>query len=123
MSLTGFTLVEVLVALVVFAVGALGLTAETAALTRHIAREHRAAALAEAVTGRLERLRANACRARSDGVELVRYHTVPIAELQWTWQDPGDSTYQVTLVTAPSGTLAGASIPPDTLTARLWCRR
>ena len=117
MSLKGFTLVEVLVALVVFAIGALGVAAETAALTRRLAQERRLAVISEATTGRLERLRANGCRSRSDGIESVNYHTIPVAEIRWSWRDPGDSTYQVTLVTAPSGTRS------DTLSASVWCRR
>jgi prepilin-type N-terminal cleavage/methylation domain-containing protein len=123
MSLKGFTLVEVLVALVIFAIGALGVAAETAALTRRIAQEHLLAVVSEATTSRLERLRANACRVRNDGMESVSYRSIPVAEIQWSWRDPGDSTYGVTLVTVPSGTRLGTPIRSDTLRASVWCRR
>lgn len=123
MSPKGFTLVEVLVALVIFAIGALGVAVETAALTRRIAQEHLLAVVSQATTSRLERLRANACQVRNDGLEFVSEHTITVAEIQWHWRDPGDSTYQVTLVTAPSGTRVGTPIRSDTIRATVWCRR
>mgnify|MGYP001251257347 CR=1 FL=1 len=123
MSRHGFTLVEVLVALVVFAIGALGLAAETAALTRQIGIGQRAAVVTAAATARLERVRARGCESRADGVETVRYHSVPLADLQWTWRDPGDSAFRLTLVTVPLGVAARTSIPADTLTTVVWCRR
>lgn len=123
MSPKGFTLVEVLVALVVFAIGALGVAAETAALTRRIAQERLLAVVSEATTSRLERLRANACQVRNDGIESVSHHAIIVAEIRWSWRDPGDSTFQVTLVTAPSGTRVGTPIRSDTLSASAWCRR
>ena len=123
MTRTGLTLIEVLVALVVFAIGALGLAAETAALTRQMGRGQRAAIVSGAAMARLERLRARACDLRAPGVETVTYQAVPLAELQWSWRDPGDSAYRLTLVTVPAGALAAASIPAETLSAVTWCRR
>lgn len=122
MSRAGLTVVEVLVAMVIFAVGALGFAAETAALTRLLAQGHRAAVVTAAATGRLERLRAQACAVRSNGVETVRYHSAPIADLQWAWSDPGDSTYRLMLWTGPA---AGGRVVTriDTLHAVVWCRR
>jgi len=122
MSRMGFTVVEVLVALVIFAIGALGIAAETAALTRLMAQGQRASVVTRAATARLERLRASACVARSDGLETVRVGSAPLADLQWSWRDPGDSAYLVTLLTGPA---AGGRAPirADTLHAVVWCRR
>ena len=121
MSRTGFTLVEVLVALVVFALGALGLVAETAALSHQIGIGQRAAIVTGAATARLERQRTLACASRSDGRETVQYHAVPLADLVWSWRDPGDSAYRLTLTTVPVG--PWAPVQADTLTAVVWCRR
>lgn len=122
MTRTGFSVVEVLVALVVFAIGALGFAAEIAALTRLLAQGHRAAAVTQAAASRLERLRANGCRSRSNGGETLTVNSVRIAEIAWSWSDPGDSTYGLTLRTAPL--LPGnARVPTDTFDAVLWCRR
>lgn len=123
MSRDGFTLVEVLVALVVFAIGALGLAAETAALTRQVGIGQRAAVVTAAATARLERLRARACASRTNGVETVRHHSVPLADLHWSWRDPGDSAFRLTLVTVPFGAPARSPVPADTLTTVVWCRR
>lgn len=122
MARSGFTVVEVLVALVIFALGALGFAAETAALTRLLAHGHRAGVVSAAVTARLERLRASGCSFRSNGVETVRYHSAPLADVEWTWRDPGDSTYHLTLRIGPA---SGARAPVliDTLHAVVWCRR
>jgi prepilin-type N-terminal cleavage/methylation domain-containing protein len=122
MTRTGFTVVEVLVALVVFTIGALGFAAEIAVLTRLLAQGHRAAAVTQAAATRLERLRANGCRSRANGGETLKVNSVPIAEIAWQWSDPGDSIYGLTLRTAPL--LPGAArVPTDTFDAVLWCRR
>ena len=122
-SARGFTLVEVLVALLVFAVGILGLAAETAALTRQLARAQRAAFASAAAATRLERLRAGACMVRTDGTETTLRDRTVLAVLQWTWSSPGDSTYRVRLVTLPAGPATRPLVPPDTLTALIPCRR
>jgi prepilin-type N-terminal cleavage/methylation domain-containing protein len=123
MTRTGFTVVEVLVALVVFAIGALGFAAEIAVLTRLLAQGHRAAAVTQAATSRLERLQANGCRARADGGETLKVNSVPIAEIAWNWADPGDSTFGLTLRTVPFTVPGATRVPSDTFDAVLWCRR
>jgi len=117
----GFTLIEVLVALVVFALGVLGLAAETAALTRMLARAQRAAAVTAAAAARLERLRAGACAVRQDGTETLSRGSATIATLQWTWSRMGDSTYQVRVVAHP-GPETGSRARAESLGAVLACR-
>jgi prepilin-type N-terminal cleavage/methylation domain-containing protein len=119
----GFTVVEVLVALILFAVGILGLAAETASLTRALARTQRAAIASSAAAGRLERLRVTACGTPVDGVEPVLHHGTTLARLEWTWGLAGDSTPRVRLVTVPAGPAAHPLVRPDTLTAVFPCRR
>ena len=119
----GFSVVEVLVALIVFAVGILGLAAETASLTRALARTQRAAVASSAAAARLEWLRITACGTPEDGVEPVLHHGTILAQLEWTWGLAGDSTPRVQLVTVPAGPAAHPLVRPDTLTAVFPCRR
>lgn len=116
----GFTLVEVVVALLVFAIGALGLAAETAALTRLVARSRRTARVSAAAAMRLERLQAGACEARSNGTELVMHGGSALAALHWSWSQAG-SAYQVRLVTAPGPLTMGRAVPAETLRAVVSC--
>lgn len=116
-------MVEVLVALIVFAVGILGFAAETASLTRALAQTRRAAIASAAATARLERLRLTACDMPADGGEPVLHHRTQLARLEWTWTVTGDSTPHVRLVTVPAGPAARPLVRPDTLTARFSCRR
>jgi general secretion pathway protein I len=117
----GFTLLEVLVALVVFAVGVLGLTAEAAALTRALGRVRRAEAVMAAAQARLERLRARACSDRVDGSEAVTQGATAIADLRWSWSDAGDSTFALRLALVPAAAPI-RPIRPETLLAVLSCR-
>jgi prepilin-type N-terminal cleavage/methylation domain-containing protein len=119
----GFTVVEVLVALIVFAVGILGFAAETASLTRALARTRRAAIASIAASARLERLRLTACDMPVDGAEPVLHHRTQVARLEWTWGRGVDSTARVRLVTVPSGPAARPLVRPDTITAAFPCRR
>lgn len=119
----GFTVVEVLVALIVFAVGILGLAAETASLTRALARTQRAAVASSAAVARLERLRVTACGTPEDGMEPVLHHGTTLARLEWTWGLAADSTPRVQLVTVPAGPATHPLVSPDTLTAVFPCRR
>ena len=116
----GFTLVEVLVALLVFAVGALGLAAETAALTRLAARSRRAVRVSLAAAARLERLQLGACDARTNGTELVMYGSSALAALHWSWSQAGTG-YEVRLVTAPGPLTMGPAAPAETLRAVVSC--
>ncbi len=117
----GFTLLEVLVALVVLAVGILGLTAQTAVLLRALARARRAEEITFVAASRLEQLRATGCLARSDGIESVRQGGSTIARLDWSWSAGSDSSYRLQLVVTPRPTPVRA-LPPETLAMLLRCR-
>jgi prepilin-type N-terminal cleavage/methylation domain-containing protein len=116
---TGFTLLEVLVALVVLTLGLLGLIAQTASLVRALARVRRAEAITTVAASRLERLRATGCVARADGFELVRQGSV-IARLEWSWSADPDSSHRLRLVVTPQATPLPA-FPAETLAMVLPC--
>jgi len=116
----GFTLLEVLVAVVVLTLGLLGLIAQTAALVRALARVRRAETITTAAAARLEQLRATGCNVRADGAEVVTQGSA-IARLDWTWSTTADSSRRLGLVLTPRPTPLPA-LPPETLTMVLPCR-
>ena len=117
---TGFTLLEVLVALVVLTLGLLGLIAQTASLVRALARVRRAETITTAAAARLEQLRATGCIARANGGEVVRQGS-DIARLDWSWSAAADSSRRGILVVTPRATPL-PSLGPETLTLVLPCR-
>ena len=68
----GFTLVELLVALMIFAVGMLGLAATAGSVTRMMGGARRQTIAAQVAQSRIERLRASPCTALTGGTETVR---------------------------------------------------
>lgn len=119
----GFTLIEVLVATLIFAVGLLGLAAGTAGLTQHLARARHGAVVSAAAASQLERLRAAACGVRADGSEFVQRGGVRLALLTWSWSDEGDSLYRVRLATTAAVSFARPLVRRDTLSIVVPCRR
>jgi prepilin-type N-terminal cleavage/methylation domain-containing protein len=117
---TGFTLLEVVVALVVLTFGLLSLVAQTAALVRSLARVRRAETITTAAAARMEQLRATGCIARTDSGAVVRSGAV-IARLDWSWNGNADSSHRLRLVVTPRA-LPLPALPPETLTMVLACR-
>ena len=68
----GFTLVELLVAMMVFAVGMLGLAATAASVTRMMGGAKRQTIAATVAQSRLEKIRSSPCASLVSGTETVR---------------------------------------------------
>jgi prepilin-type N-terminal cleavage/methylation domain-containing protein len=67
----GFTIVEVIIAIIVLTVGLLGLVATSALVTRMIARGQRSANAATFASKRLELLRVTGCRSQAAGKDTL----------------------------------------------------
>ena len=67
----GFTIVEVIIAIIVLTVGILGLVTTSALVTRMIARGQRSANAATFASKRLELLRVTGCRAQTAGKDTL----------------------------------------------------
>ncbi len=79
----GFTIVEVIIAIIVLTVGVLGLVTTAALVTRMIARGQRSAVAAQYAQRRLEILRTTACKSQAGGTEVLMRGGVPVDSLSW----------------------------------------
>ena len=71
-SRAGFTIVELIVAMIVFAVGVLGLAATAASVTRLMGGATRQTIAANIAQSRLEKLRASPCGTLTNGADTTR---------------------------------------------------
>lgn len=101
MGRLGFTLPEVLLAILVLGVGLLGLASTTALVTRMIGNGHRAAVAATFAAQRLERLRTGACSgsAPEPGSENLMQGAVVMVSNRWSVAALGGRTWHVDLTT------------------------
>ncbi len=101
----GFTIVEVIIAILVLTVGILGLVTSAALVTRMIGRGQRSAVAAQYAQMRLEQLRASGCKTQAGGSEVWWRGGVPIDSVTWRfnnlaakhWQVVVSSKYQTAL--------------------------
>jgi prepilin-type N-terminal cleavage/methylation domain-containing protein len=94
-----FTVVEVLVAIVIFAVGLLGLATGLVVSGRMVEQGRRAALAASLAKQRIEQLRANACTSRLAGSESFPPTGRPVVANTWTWRAADSVTHRIVLVT------------------------
>lgn len=85
----GFTLVEVIIAIMVLTVGLLGLVTSAALVTRMIGRGHRSGVSAAFAARRLEMLRATGCQAQTSGNEVMMRGSAPLDSLSWRFVSAG----------------------------------
>lgn len=84
----GFTIVEVIIAIIVLTVGLLGLVATSALVTRMIARGQRSANAANFAGNRLELLRVTGCKTQTAGKDtLFTQSRTPAAINSWVFTD------------------------------------
>ncbi|HXF94505.1 MAG TPA: prepilin-type N-terminal cleavage/methylation domain-containing protein [Gemmatimonadales bacterium] len=95
----GFTVVEVIIAIVVLTVGLLGLMTTAALVTRMIARGQRSAVAAAFTQRNLEEQRLRACAVRNPGSADLFRGSQRVARTTWGWTDLGNRTYRLTLST------------------------
>lgn len=93
----GFTIVEVLVAIMVLTIGLMAVAGTAALVTRMISRGQRSAMAAIFATQRLEQLRANACNTRVAGSDTLYRGGSWAAINAWTFADAGNSTWRISL--------------------------
>jgi prepilin-type N-terminal cleavage/methylation domain-containing protein len=97
----GFTIVEIIIAIVVLTVGLLGLVSTAALVTRMIARGQRSAVASTFASQRLEQLRPAACidAQRLNGTDTLKRGSNWVAINNWTWIDEGNKYYRARIVT------------------------
>jgi prepilin-type N-terminal cleavage/methylation domain-containing protein len=106
----GFTLVEVIIAIIVLTVGLLGLMSTAALVTRMIARGQRAAVVAAFTSQIIDEQRLRACNVpptRNAGSRQLNRGGTAIALVVWWWAQqppavplgPPSNTWQLNLVT------------------------
>ncbi|HXM39551.1 MAG TPA: prepilin-type N-terminal cleavage/methylation domain-containing protein [Gemmatimonadales bacterium] len=94
----GFTIVEVLVAIVVLTVGLLGLVTTAALTTRMIARGQRSSMAATFAAQRMERLRVSGCTNQVAGADTLYRGSTWVAVNTWTFANVATSTWRIVLV-------------------------
>ena len=96
----GFTIVEVVIAIIVLTVGVLGLVTTAALVTRMIGRGQRSGAAAQYMQRRLEMLRATGCTSQASGSEVLMRGSAPVDSISWSytrWSIPNNpaSNWQI----------------------------
>jgi prepilin-type N-terminal cleavage/methylation domain-containing protein len=91
----GFTLVEVIIAILVLTVGLLGLVTSAALVTRMIGRGQRSSVQATFAARRLEILRTSGCTSQNAGSEVLMRGSTPLDSLTWRFVNRGNKAWQV----------------------------
>lgn len=110
----GFTIVEVLVAVLVLTIGLLGLAASAATVTRMISQGQRYSEASTLATQRFEILRSQSCASIASGTDTQGRYTI-----SWTVQTVGNMTAQTVtmVVTSPTASAERA----DTFQTTIPC--
>jgi type IV pilus modification protein PilV len=118
----GFTIIEILIAVVVLMVGVLGLVMTAALVTRMMGRANRAQMAANYASQRMEKMRTAACIAgqRNAGVDTLYRGSSMIAYNTWSYTDMPSGSYGLRVITRWETT--NNKLRSDTLEAGVPCR-
>lgn len=96
----GFTIIEIIIAIIVLTVGVLGMVTTAALVTRMIARGQRSAQASAFAGRRLERMRVSACvpAQRSNGSDTLYRGSTWVAINNWNFTDAGNLNYRLKIV-------------------------
>jgi prepilin-type N-terminal cleavage/methylation domain-containing protein len=109
----GFTIVEVVVAMLIMTVAVLALASTSGLVSKMMLRGHNAEMAAAFGSRRLDDLRLSACVARANGADTLYRGTSSWAAINnWVWSDAGKSVYRVKVTTRyrSSGGTIGTNI-------------
>ena len=97
----GFTIIEIIIAIIVLTVGVLGLVTTAALVTRMIARGQRSAVATAFGARRLERQRIAGCNAalRVPGSDTLYRGSQWVAINQWSYTDAPNQNYRLKVIT------------------------
>jgi len=95
----GFTIIEIIIAIIVLTVGVLGMVTTAALVTRMIARGQRSAQASAFAARRLERMRIAACGMRSVSMAATPCTAIDLGSgQQLDVSDPGNQNYRLKIV-------------------------
>jgi prepilin-type N-terminal cleavage/methylation domain-containing protein len=96
----GFTIIEVIIAIIVLTVGVLAMVTTAALVTRMIARGQRSAQASAFASRRLERMRVAACvpAQRLNGSDTLYRGSSWVALNSWTFTDAGNLNYRLKIL-------------------------
>jgi Tfp pilus assembly protein PilV len=122
----GFTIVEVIIAILVLTAGILALGGTSALVTRMIARANRAALAASFASERMEILRPQGCIARTNGSDTLYRGSSWVAYNTWSWgavpihaANGPNSAYSLLVVSVFKGGVN--ALRTDTLETEILC--
>lgn len=118
----GFTILEIMIAVVILMVGVLGLVMTAGLTTRMMGRANRAQQAAAYASKRMEMMRASACipAQRSAGVDTLYRGSAMIAYNTWSYADMGSGSYSLRVITRWETTKN--QMKSDTLEQGVPCR-
>ncbi len=122
----GFTIIEVIIAIIVLTAGILALGGTSALVTRMIARANRAAQAASFASERMEILRPQGCISRTNGSDTLYRGSAWVAYNTWTWGtvpisagNGSNSAYSLLVVSVFKG--GRNKLRTDTLETEVLC--
>jgi Tfp pilus assembly protein PilV len=118
----GFTILEIMIAVVILMVGVLGLVMTAALTTRMMGRSNRAQQAAAYASKRMEMMRTAACIAgqRNAGVDTLYRGSAMIAYNTWSYTDMSSGSYRLRVITRWETTKN--QMKSDTLEQGVPCR-